>query len=104
MPQRVRGGRFVDAGRDDRFLHRALQQLFVQMMTPFNAAARIDRVTSRSKQILPGPGCACPRVLSLQRVRQIDARLADPQIILEEQLPLLQVLAQITSIKRIPVP
>ena len=75
----------------------ALQQLFVQVMTRLHAAARIDRVTSRNENVLPEPGCACRWVLSRQRVRQIDARLAGPQIILEDEFPPLQVLAQVSA-------
>lgn len=49
MAKRVRSRRLGDPRCRHRLLHRPLQQLLVEMMTPLHAATRVDRVTARGK-------------------------------------------------------
>lgn len=68
VTQRVRRGRLVQAGIDDHLPHGALYRLFIRMVAPSYAAARIDRQSRRGKYILPS--LFAPRVGIFTRKRE----------------------------------
>ncbi len=75
VAQRVHGNRPHDDCVPHRELKRALQRLFVHVVTPNNASTRIDRIRVGREHPEPAPRPAGIGVLPFQRMRHINAVL-----------------------------
>jgi len=70
VPQCVARRRLGHAGAPHGGPDRTLQHGFVQVMTAFDAAARIDAAHARWKYVLPHPFTRGVRILAIQCMRQ----------------------------------
>ena len=83
--------RLGQASRLDCPLHRPLQKLFIHMMSPFAAAARIDGIAARTEHILPSPLLRHIRIFPRQCVGKPDLRPSGDAVIVIESAAHFQV-------------
>ena len=73
-------GRFGDARLAYSAMHSPLEHLFVGMMPPDDASARVAGEPSGRKHVLPCPVAIGMGIFTLQSVREIDGPMACLQI------------------------
>ncbi len=75
-------GQLGDARPPHGLLHRTLQGLLVRMVPPYYPGTRIDGARPRGKHILPCPLPWRSRVLTRERIGEIDLAITGSQICL----------------------
>ena len=80
MPKGMAGGRFCDARLAYSAMPSPLEHLFVGMMPPDDASARVASEPGGRKHVLPSPVAIGMGIFTLQSVGEIDGPMACLQI------------------------
>ena len=88
----VRGDRLVDVGEASRLFHSPLQVGFIQVVTLFESADRIDGHLTGRKNILPGELAVGRRIFSFEGIGKVDRAIAlrEVEVVLCFDLPEVQ--------------